>query len=134
MTRRKGVSPPLPPASTVFLFVLAIWASAAPRTIGSRAVTHPDPSTSEKPWLTFTGTEGQGKGHAIVLIAGDQEFRSEETLPQLARILAQRHGFTCTVLFAIDPADGTINPTINNIPGLEHLQAAELMVLFTRFL
>jgi hypothetical protein len=69
-----------------------------------------------------------------VLISGDEEYRSEETLPQLAKILATRHGFKCTVLFAIDPRDGTINPNRNdNIPGLEALAKADLMVIFTRF-
>src|SRR5262249_38709113 len=52
----------------------------------------------------------------------------------LARILAKRHGFDCTVLFCIDPKDGTINPTVNNIPGLAQLKTADLLVLFTRFL
>jgi hypothetical protein len=33
----------------------------------------------------------------IVLISGDEEYRSEESLPQLAKILSQRHGFECTV-------------------------------------
>jgi hypothetical protein len=118
----------------VLFAALALWASALPSTSGFLPMTDQSAQTNDRPWLTFSGTEGPGKGHSIVLIAGDQEYRSEETLPQLARILAQRHGFTCTVLFAIDPADGTINPTINNIPGLEHLQQAELLVLFTRFL
>jgi type 1 glutamine amidotransferase len=36
-------------------------------------------------------------------------------------------------LFAIDPKDGTINPNISNIPGLEALKSADLMVIFTRF-
>jgi hypothetical protein len=48
--------------------------------------------------------------------------------------LARHHGFKCTVLFAIDPKDGTINPKqTHNIPGLEALQTADLLVLFTRF-
>jgi hypothetical protein len=86
------------------------------------------------PWVTYAGSEGPGKGKHIVLISGDEEYRSEEALPQLAKILATRHGFKCTVLFAIDPRDGTINPNRNdNIPGLEALQTADLMVLFTRF-
>ena len=56
-------------------------------------------------------------------MSGDQEYRSEEALPQLAKILAKYHGFNCTVLFAIDPADGTINvDNENNIPGLEALE------------
>jgi len=69
-----------------------------------------------------------------VLVSGDEEYRSEEALPQLARILATHHGFKCTVLFAVDPADGTINPNrIDNIPGLEALAKADLMVIFTRW-
>src|SRR5205085_12263310 len=61
-------------------------------------------------------------------------YRSEEALPQLGKILSQRHGFKCTVLFAIDPQDGLINPNVNdNIPGLDALKSADLMVIFTRF-
>jgi hypothetical protein len=38
------------------------------------------------------------------------------------------------VLFAIDPETGTINPArIDNIPGLETLKKADLVILFTRF-
>src|SRR6476646_12110215 len=85
-------------------------------------------------WLVFEGKEGPGKGKQIVLISGDEEYRSEESLPQLAKILAKHHGFKCTVLFSIDPKDGTINPNVNNnIPGLEALQTADLMIIFTRF-
>lgn len=77
--------------------------------------------------------EYPGSGKHIVLVSGDEEYRSEETLPQLGKILAKHHGFRCTVLFAIDPKDGTINPNVrNNIPGLEKLKDADLLVLFTR--
>lgn len=86
------------------------------------------------PWLIFEGRTGPGRGKHIVLVSGDEEYRSEEALPQLAKILALRHGFRTTVLFAIDPADGTINPERrDNIPGLEALEKADLMVIFTRF-
>lgn len=86
------------------------------------------------PWLVLNGGAGPGKGKHVVLISGDEEYRSEEALPQLAKILATHHGFECTVLFAIDPKDGTINPNQNNnIPGLEALKTADLMILFTRF-
>ena len=45
----------------------------------------------------------------------------------LAKILAVRHGFKCTVLFAINPADGTIDPlTLTNMPGMEALDSADL--------
>src|SRR3954462_2680962 len=84
--------------------------------------------------LTLTGKTGLGKGKRIVLVSGDEEYRSEQALPQLARILAERHGFDCVVLFAIDPKDGSINPNFaSNIPGLEALDSADLLVLFTRF-
>lgn len=78
---------------------------------------------------------GSGRGKHIVLVAGDQEYRSEESIPALARILARRHGFRCTVLFPINPRTGDVDPSItDNIPGLEQLRRADLMVLFTRWL
>jgi type 1 glutamine amidotransferase len=84
-------------------------------------------------WVVYDGGDGPGKGKHIVLISGDEEYRSEEALPQLGKILAKRHGFKCTVLFAIDPKDGTINPNVkNNIPGLEALDTADLMIIATR--
>ena len=89
---------------------------------------------AENAWVVYDGFDGPGKGKHIVFVSGDEEYRSEEALPQLAKILARRHGFKCTVLFAIDPKDGSINPKVNNnIPGLESLKSADLMVIFTRF-
>lgn len=85
-------------------------------------------------WVTYKGGDGPGKGKHIVLISGDEEYRSEEALPQLGKILARHHGFDCTVLFAIDPASGLIAPNINNnIPGLEALARADVMVIATRW-
>jgi hypothetical protein len=92
------------------------------------------PARAADPWIVYEGKEGPGKGKHIVFVTGDEEYRSEESMPQLARILAKHHGFKCTVLFAIDRGDGTINPEQNdNIPGLEALKTADLMVIFTRF-
>jgi hypothetical protein len=69
-----------------------------------------------------------------VLIAGDEEYRSEEALPMLGKILSARHGFRCTVLFSINPDDGTIDPLEQtNIPGLHHLETADMMIIATRF-
>ncbi len=89
------------------------------------------PNESEQ-WLTFKGKPD--KPH-IVLISGDEEYRSEEALPQLAKILSKNHGFNCTVLFAQDPKNpGIVNPNyLNNIPGLESLETADMMIIFTRF-
>jgi type 1 glutamine amidotransferase len=80
------------------------------------------------------GGQGPGAGKRVVLISGDEEYRSEETMPQLGKILATRHGFDCTILFAINPDDGSVNPNqSDNIPGLDRLVTADLMVIFTRF-
>jgi type 1 glutamine amidotransferase len=77
---------------------------------------------------------GNARGKHIVFVSGDEEYRSEELLPQLAKILATHHGFHCTVLFAIDPKTGIIDPDrLDNIPGLEALDTADLMVIMTRF-
>lgn len=85
-------------------------------------------------WVVYDGFAGAGRGKHVVLVSGDEEYRSEEAFPQLGKILARHHGFKCTVLFAIDPKDGTINPdNTSNIPGLEALQSADLMVIATRF-
>lgn len=92
------------------------------------------PEQVEAPWIVYDGFDGPGKGKHIVLVSGDEEYRSEEAIPQLAKILSRRHGFRCTVLFAIDRQDGAINPEqTDNIPGLEALARADLLVLFARF-
>lgn len=84
--------------------------------------------------LVYEGGEGPGKGKHVVLVSGDEEYRSEEMLPELAQILSTRHGFKTTVLFAIHPDGGYIDPThTQNIPGTEALDSADLMVIFTRF-
>ena len=45
---------------------------------------------------------GPGAGRHLVFLTGDEEYRSEEGLPMLAKILRQRHGFRCSVLCAPD--------------------------------
>ncbi|MDZ7690815.1 MAG: hypothetical protein U5K69_06715 [Balneolaceae bacterium] len=78
--------------------------------------------------------EGPGNGKHIVLVSGDEEYRSEEALPLSGQILATRHGFRTTVLFAINPETGHVDPEYQtNIPGLSQLQEADLMVISTRF-
>ncbi|MDA0349172.1 MAG: hypothetical protein O3C43_17850 [Verrucomicrobia bacterium] len=72
-------------------------------------------------------------GKHIVFIAGEREYRSEESLPTLAKILAKHHGFKCTVLFTLAD-DGTIEPQGPNLKGLEILQDADLLFMFMRFL
>ena len=84
--------------------------------------------------LVFEPTESLANGKHIVLISGDEEYRSEETCPMLAKILARRHGFKCTVLFAIDRETGYINPNqIDNVPGTDAVADADVVLLATRW-
>ncbi len=84
--------------------------------------------------VVYKGEEGVGAGKHIVYIASDHEYRGEETLPALARILAKRYGFTCTVIFGIDPKDGTIRPGSSHLGGLDVLENADLLVIAMRFI
>jgi type 1 glutamine amidotransferase len=83
--------------------------------------------------VVYEGTSGPGEGTHIVFLASDHEYRTEETCPALARILAKHHGFKCTVLFGVDE-NGEIKAGASNMPGMEALDDADLMVIFTRFL
>jgi hypothetical protein len=91
-------------------------------------------TSTEQLWCQYDGFEGPGKGKHIVLIAGDDEYRSEQTMPMLGKILAVRFGFKCTVLFPIDPKSGEIVPSYQkNIPGMEMIDSADLVILGLRF-
>lgn len=119
-----------------FLFLLL---SALP------ALAHPVPESAQ--WLTYPGSEGPGKNKHIVLIAAEQEYRSEQSMPMMAKILSAHHGFHCTVLFGVN-GKGEVDPTMpvypekgkesefqqHHIPGLEHLASADLVIFFTRLL
>ena len=74
----------------------------------SCSVVHGDDS-----WNTYPGREGIGHGKSLVLISGDEEYRSEEALSQLGKILSTRHGFDCVVLYAIDEESGEIVKSIS---------------------
>ncbi|MFG0329773.1 MAG: PVC-type heme-binding CxxCH protein [Phycisphaerales bacterium] len=94
-----------------------------------------DGAASETPddRLTLEGTPGlPGNGKRIVLVSGDEEYRSEQALPMLAKILSQRHGFDCVVLFAW--TDDYIDPNNQSgMRGLDALDDADLMLISTRF-
>ncbi|MFA5190186.1 MAG: ThuA domain-containing protein [Verrucomicrobiia bacterium] len=84
--------------------------------------------------VVYEGKDGPGKGKHVVLLSGDEEYRSEEAMTLLGRILAVHHGFKCTVLYSIDPKTGEIDPTVkNNIPGIEALDTADMCVMSLRF-
>lgn len=91
-------------------------------------------AADEQQWIEFPGGEGPGKGKHVVLVSGDEEYRSEEALPMLGKLLSERHGFRCTVLFAVDPKTGEVNPNEQtNIPGMKMIDTADFVVLGLRF-
>jgi len=92
-------------------------------------------SAQDGQWLTFEGAADQpGAGKHIVLIAGDEEYRTEESCPMLAKILSKRFGFKTTVLFPINPEGGFVDPHFQkNIPGMEAINSADLVIIGTRF-
>ena len=88
---------------------------------------------SASDWITYEGKEGAGQGKHIVLLAGDEEYRSEEGLPMLAKILSQRHGFKCTVLFSVDD-EHYIDPNNQaSLSGAQALDSADCIVMLIRF-
>jgi type 1 glutamine amidotransferase len=64
----------------------------------------------------------------VVFVTGDDEYRSEVTMPMIASILETRYGIRTSVAFAKPEPQ-----TKTNIDGLDALQSADLMVMFTRF-
>lgn len=82
--------------------------------------------------VVYEGDAGPGKGKHILFIASDHEYRGEETCPAIARILAKRYGFKCTVLFG-QTDDGLIKPGSSRIPGIEEIDSADMLFLFLRF-
>lgn len=90
-------------------------------------------SHAQETSVTYPAKPGPGQGRHIVFLAGDEEYRSEEGLPMLAKILSQRHGFKCTVLFSVDP-DGTINPKNGtSLSNAAALDTADAIVMLLRF-
>ena len=52
--------------------------------------------------LSLQGKKGPGQGKTVVLVSGDEEYRTEESMPMLAKILAEktcqrRHALSLTL-------------------------------------
>jgi len=83
-------------------------------------------------FLTYE-PKGEAKGKHVVLLAGDEEYRSEVAMPMLAKILCEHHGFKTTVLFSVDK-DGFIDA--NNQASLTNpaaLDSADAIIMLIRF-
>jgi hypothetical protein len=133
-----SANPSRSPMKTIFL-VSAL--------LGLAAVTSAHPVPESPLWLTYSGSEGPGRGRHLVFVAAEQEYRSEQSMPMLAKVLSTHHGFDCTVLFGLNER-GEVDPTLpvypekgreaefkpHRVPGLEHLASADLVVFFTRLL
>ena len=97
--------------------------------------THEHPGMEEARWLHYPSKErtAPGKGRKVVFLAGDEEYRSEESMPMLARLFAH-HGFETFVLFSQDEESGEIDPeNVNNIPGMHLIDDADLVIVNLRF-
>ena len=99
--------------------------------IGTLAMQAAPPSPRDS--VTYPAKTGPGGGRHIVFLTGDEEYRGEEGLPMLAKILSQRHGFNCTVLFSL-AADGTIDPkNTQSLSNPAALETADAVVMLLRF-
>ena len=69
----------------------------------------------------------------VVFVTGDEEYRSEESMPMLARILKRDFGFEISIAYSLDDK-GFVDPNNTaDVTGIEALKTADLLVLFTRF-
>ncbi len=68
-----------------------------------------------------------GQPH-VVFVTGDDEYRSEYSMPMIARILEARHGMRTNIACARPTPQ-----TQNNIEGLEALEDADVAVIYVRF-
>ncbi|MHC4172065.1 MAG: ThuA domain-containing protein [Planctomycetota bacterium] len=70
----------------------------------------------------------------VVFVTGDDEYRSEITMPFIAQQLEHKRQFKCTVVYAVDPKSGQRKAKYQkNIEGLEALKTADVAVFFMRF-
>lgn len=69
----------------------------------------------------------------VVFLTGDDEYRSEESQPMLAKILERDYGFSTVVGFSIDE-NGFVAPTeTESLTMVEELEDADLLVMYLRF-
>jgi len=69
----------------------------------------------------------------IVFVIGDEEYRSEESMPMMAELLKKHIPCKISLCYSVDSL-GFIDPNnVYHIEGLEALKTADAMVMFTRF-
>jgi type 1 glutamine amidotransferase len=86
------------------------------------------------PGLSAGGRKADDRKPHVVFVTGDCEYRSEITMPMIARILEAKHGMKCSVCYAVDPKTDKVTPKfLKNIKGLEALKTADLVVFELRY-
>jgi len=76
----------------------------------------------------WVGAQGPIRPPHVVFVTGDDEYRSEITMPMIAAILERSHGIRTSIAYAKPTPQ-----TKDHIEGLVALDTADLMVIFTRF-
>jgi uncharacterized protein len=87
--------------------------------------------------LAFLSPIGEATAQApkpakVVFVTGDDEYASELSMPMIALILANHHGMTPTVLYAVNEKNERDRHG-QSIPGMHLLRDADVAVFFMRF-
>ena len=81
----------------------------------------------------LSGTLIGAEESKVMFVTGDEEYRSEESMPMLAKILKRDYDFDVSIAYSLDDK-GFVNPNnVEDVTGIEALAKADLLVLFTRF-
>lgn len=111
------------------IIAIAILSSICPMFTNAQGA---EKVTSNPDHLVFH-PQGESNGKHIVLIAGDEEYRSEEAMPMMGEVIA-RHGFKCTVLFSLSDDGKTVDPNKHaSLSNPEALDSADMIFLNIRF-
>ena len=83
--------------------------------------------------IVIAGSGTALAGKKVVFLTGDEEYRSEESMPMLAKILEREFGFDTEVGFSVDE-NGFVDPLeAGSLTKTEELADADLLVLYLRF-
>ena len=87
-----------------------------------------------KNFVVYEPPKKKANGKRILFLVSDHEYRSEQTIPAIARIMSYHHGFQSVVVLGLDREGRYILPGGKVLPGLKYLSSSDLLVIFTRWL
>ena len=80
-----------------------------------------------------TGLAAAADRPKVLFLTGDHEYRSEESMPMIARLLEKTIDCDVEIGFSVDK-NGFVNPMQDDsVTGIEKLDDADLLVLFYRY-